>query len=50
MLDYEFRFVDFPPVILASYQSRVRVSDIPARIPTMFGQVYDTLLAVGIKQ
>ena len=46
MYDYQFTVVDFPSVILASWQSRVRVSDIPARIPWLFDRVYAGLLAV----
>ncbi|MEC8820000.1 MAG: hypothetical protein VYA08_03825 [Pseudomonadota bacterium] len=50
MYYYQFTVVYFPSVILASWQSRVRVSDIPVRISRLFDRVYAGLLAVGIEQ
>lgn len=50
MYYYQFTVVYFPSLILASWQSRVRVSDIPVRFSRLFDRVYAGLLAVGIEQ
>ncbi len=49
MYYYQFTVGDFPSLILASWQSRVRVSDMPVRISRLFDRVYAGLLAVGIE-
>ena len=50
MYYYQFTVVYFPSLILVSWQSRVRVSDIPVRFSRLFDRVYAGLLAVGIEQ
>ena len=48
MINDQFEIVYFAPVILASSESEMRASDIPAQITRMFGQVYDWLATTGI--